>query len=649
MTLDRLGRQRLRAANQSKRGTNKASPTSLWHLQAAAGHGHEHVLLVHSSGLGELGLLGQDIIPPERLVTPHLQRRLQAPAPGAAYINSAPLPVSREASGGDHESPAVPLNRTPPTMIFSDLYKSPRSPLSKLRNSFPHAVPPPSDIDADLVSRDKAKQKEAVRKYLAEKVRNDWEFVWPPLTPSAPTNKPPDRDGAPPSNGTPASPQDVAENGNPDGASAPATGNDDAPRDPGEEADSESDAESVYSTISEDPVHFRPRAEWASDLSDDDDEPHVVPCPFRFANPEAVGKAVRTSIETKRTRRRRALREEATWNHGLACFEARRNAWTGARTVRVKPKPPAPVSPTSTRRIFWRHHRTESSASHTAGTFSGSPPAPTSPLRPTTTRNSQQTDTSSEPDSARSGGGVQSTAFRESTGPPSPYPVETLLPVPPPLLPPQNPMRASVTPSMYASLYDKVVVQSLQPSCPVNLSDMLRACVVGWKRDGEWPPKSSYPTPVHISAQATAAELLVIRQRKQHQQQQQQNAITRKQAPAPRGNTTAVPASRRLSLVGLLGGGGNKAASGEKPAQEEKEKSKEGKENQASHSHSHSDEGGGSSSKALFRRSLQKVFSLGQHQHHPQPGHGNTGGGVGANGDATSPLSPSTKEVNAAG
>lgn len=536
-------------------------------------------------------------------------------------------------------------------MIFSDLYKSPRSPLSKLRNSFPHAVPPPSDIDADLVSKDKAKQKEAVRKYLAEKVRSDWEFVWPPLaaSPSAPTNEPPDRDSAPSSNGTTTSAQDVAENGNPDGASAPVTGNDDAARDPGEEADSESDAESVYSTISEDPVHFRPRAEWASDLSDDDEEPHVVPCPFRFANPEAVGKAVRTSIETKRTRRRRALREEATWNQGLACFEARRDAWTGARIVRVKPKPPAPVSPTSTRRIFWRHHRTESSASHSAGT-SGSPPAPASPLRPTTTSNSQQTDTSSEPDSAKNGGGVQSTVSQESTGPPSPYPVETLLPVPPPLLPPQNPMRASVTPSMYASLYDKVVVQNLQPSCPVNLSDMLRACVVGWKRDGEWPPKPSYPTPVHISAQATAAELLVIRQRKQHQQQQQQNAVMRKQAPAPRGNATAVPASRRLSLVGLLGGGGgNKAASGEKPAQEEKEKNKEGKENQASHSHSHSDEGGGSSSKALFRRSLQKVFSLGQHQHHPQPGHGNTGGGVGANGDPTSPLSPSTKEVNAAG
>ena len=58
-------------------------------------------------------------------------------------------------------------------------------------------------------------------------------------------------------------------------------------------------------------------------------------------------------------------------------------------------------------------------------------------------------------------------------------------------------MRASISPSVFPALYDKLVVNGLTPSCPVNLSDMIRACVVGWKRDGEWPPRATMePAPV---------------------------------------------------------------------------------------------------------------------------------------------------------
>jgi hypothetical protein len=519
-------------------------------------------------------------------------------------------------------------------MIFSDLYKSPRTTFTKFRNSFPHGVQPPPDLDADLVSRDKAKNKEAVRKYLAEKVRNDWQFTWPPVvaSPSTPTE--------------PAAEEE-------------------APRDPGEEADSESDAESVYSTISEDPVHFRPRAEWTSDLSDSD-EPQPPASPFRFDSPDAVGAAVRDSVEMKRARRRRAVRDEMKWNPGLACFEARRNAWTGAKTVRVKPKPPSPVSPSSARRLFWRHHRTQSSVSHSSALPSGSPPTPTSPLQPTATRTS--TATGSESDSAAN---VQRTTSQDSTNPAAPavlYPVQTVLPIPPPLLPPQNPMRASVQPSMYGSLYDKVVVQSLQPSCPVNLSDMLRACVVGWKRDGEWPPRPTYPTPA-ASVQKANAEVLAMRQRKA-QQQRSKNANAAAGAGAANANAAAGNGGgggRRLSFVGFFHGGGGgghhktTAVATTTTTQEagikegNKDKEKDGKENghALGHSQSHSDEGAGSSGKALFRRSLQKVFSLGQH------GHGHGGGaaaananGTGAGGANSAPLSPtglSTKEVTAAG
>ncbi|KAJ3495518.1 hypothetical protein NLG97_g3335 [Lecanicillium saksenae] len=71
------------------------------------------------------------------------------------------------------------------------------------------------------------------------------------------------------------------------------------------------------------------------------------------------------------------------------------------------------------------------------------------------------------------------------------YPVETLLPLAQPILPPNNPLRASITPNVYIGLYDKVILHNLQPSCPINLADMLRSCVTGWKRDGEWPPRST--------------------------------------------------------------------------------------------------------------------------------------------------------------
>ncbi|KAK1830750.1 hypothetical protein QBC39DRAFT_409692 [Podospora conica] len=510
---------------------------------------------------------------PQALVHPHAQQPPQLPYPPASasptYIKPTP-PAPREAAGGDPgllvtpnslppPSPS-PLSPLSPNMIFSDLYRSPRSPFSKLRASHPPGSTLPQDIDADLVSKDKARQKEAVRKFLTERIRNDWDFVWPP----------PPHDPSTESTHAPLPAADVAAVANntepvvPGGLKCVPGAvlvDDDAPRDPGEEADSESDAESVYSTVSEDPARFRPRAEWTSD---DDEARAEAVSPFRFDNPDAVGAAVNTSVLERRTRRRRAVREEVSWNPGLACFEARRNAWTGARTARVKPKPPTPISPASPRRLsFWRsHHRSESASS----------PPPISPLSPTATNTTQRTSHSA--DSPRAPSHDESTIPKgpdadvhrapshasSSSAPSLLLAVETLIPIPPPLLPPQNPMRASVTPSIYPSLYDKIVVHSLQPSCPVNLADMIRACVVGWKRDGEWPPRSTVAPPP-----PPAAEL---------RRRQQQQAHARKASTA-----TNASGSRRLSLGFLAGGGSGEG----------------------------SDEGAG----RAIRRSLQRVFSLG--------------------------------------
>ncbi|KAJ4002937.1 hypothetical protein NW752_007908 [Fusarium irregulare] len=403
----------------------------------------------------------------------------------------SPTNVAKSASRAS-EAQARPSS----AMIFSDIYKSPRSPIAKLRHH-PVQLPTPlpdntpdwyNDEHADLLSKDKAKQKEAVRRYLDAKIKNDWDFSWP----SRVVDPPLAEGDVAVVDTAPESPDafetvtslDVTE---PVKAVQDETHEDDGYQvDDPESSDDEdnSDAESIYSTVSEDPVRFRTRLEWTSDLSDDDDESGPSRSPFRFDNPNNVGPTVQAAVQAKRAKRRRAVRQEMEWNEGLACFEARRNAWTGARTVRIRAKPVTPpaVSPLSPRRFFFRR------------SMSTSPPSSTiaSALPP------QVSDASDNSSLARSDElrNARSKDTTPSTPPDSRnYPVEVLLPLAPPLLPPNNPLRASITPSVYLSLYDKVIIHSLQPSCPINLSDMLRACVTGWKRDGEWPPRPTMPPP----------------------------------------------------------------------------------------------------------------------------------------------------------
>ncbi|CAM1509367.1 Fc.00g031060.m01.CDS01 [Cosmosporella sp. VM-42] len=376
-------------------------------------------------------------------------------------------------------------------MIFSDIYKSPRSPLAKLRHqsvSLPSPLPSSTpdwvaEEYADLLSKDKAKQKEAVKRYLDDKVKTDWEFQWPPRVVETSGNNgiekpPPAIDVVQPPAAETTEPTEPVQ--------------DELQEDPGYQVDDDSDAEenddddaqSTYSTVSEDPLHYKPRMEWASDLSDE--EPPPSRSPFRFDSPDTVGSAVQASVLVKRALRRREVRKEMEWNEGLACFEARRNAWTGARTVRVRTKPVSPpaLSPKSPRRFFFRR------------SMSGSPPNSTHSAQPT-----QGGDGSDGSSLAKSGDDKELRKQQTKDSMPSTplssqnYRVETLIPLAQPLLPPHNPLRASITPSVYLNLYEKVIIHNLTPSCPINLADMLRACVSGWKRDGEWPPRPTMAPP----------------------------------------------------------------------------------------------------------------------------------------------------------
>ena len=64
-------------------------------------------------------------------------------------------------------------------------------------------------------------------------------------------------------------------------------------------------------------------------------------------------------------------------------------------------------------------------------------------------------------------------------------------------------MRKGINERAYATIYDKVVLQSQTPLCPINLSVVTKSCVEGWKRDGEWPPKPGEMEAVIASVKKT--------------------------------------------------------------------------------------------------------------------------------------------------
>ena len=252
--------------------------------------------------------------------------------------------------------------------------------------------------EADLASEDRTKQKEAVKKFLAEVVKSDWEWEWPP--------------------------PDSTQDGTP---------------------------ETPHSEVG-DPVEleWKERDEWLSGGSDNEPDPATPgpkspmsatsqKSPFRFDNPDDVGDAIRKTGQERKRRLKKRLREDMDTNDGLRCFIERRDAWTGARHVPVPTR--APSTPK-------RQSQSSGDGSSTAVEF-------------------EDADESDE--------------FEDD---------DTEIPIAPPLIPPTNAMRKSIQPDAYNTIYDKVILQQLTPSCPMNLKDVTRSCVQGWKRDGEWPPKS---------------------------------------------------------------------------------------------------------------------------------------------------------------
>ncbi|MCJ1400853.1 hypothetical protein MMC11_004062 [Xylographa trunciseda] len=137
--------------------------------------------------------------------------------------------------------------------------------------------------------------------------------------------------------------------------------------------------------------------------------------------------SIASEVSVRKRKRRREFLEEMDWNEGLRIFATRRNDWTGGRI--------------------------SAEATQTAGVV----------------------DTETMAHQANPEGDA--------------VPVE-MVPLPPPLIPPSNLIRSSITPASYPAIYNKVIIEGVAPKIPINLADMTRAIVTGWKACGEWPPTS---------------------------------------------------------------------------------------------------------------------------------------------------------------
>lgn len=190
-----------------------------------------------------------------------------------------------------------------------------------------------------------------------------------------------------------------------------------------------------------------------SSLASTPQDPPNPPDPYRYNSPDSLHQPV---LSRKRKRKRR-LKEEMEWNDGLRTYVERRDAWAGARTRPDKtPQPPPPPPPPLPAPQAFESPYSQQAPLITNGMTAFSP--------------------------------------------------RTLVPVAPPILPPNHPIRATVQPATYPQIYSKIIIQGLAPTVPINLKDVVSSLVVGWKKDGEWPPRSDAEKA--SLAQATAAAAL---------------------------------------------------------------------------------------------------------------------------------------------
>jgi hypothetical protein len=213
------------------------------------------------------------------------------------------------------------------------------------------------------------------------------------------------------------------------------------------------DVPGVFSASDEevrDATDFRERYYGESDSGDSDDE-DAGPGPYKFDSPDSIGDTVAHTREARKTRRKERLEREMKENEGLRIWVERRNVWTGAASVKK----------------YGMNRQRQAYRSSSAAGYSSEEHAVT----PTGTGSEAHSISSTNPE-----------AF-------------DLVPVAPRLLA-TNPIRASISPKAYPDIFQKIVVSARTPSVPINLADMTKALVQGWKDSDEWPPKMGAADPL---------------------------------------------------------------------------------------------------------------------------------------------------------
>lgn len=243
----------------------------------------------------------------------------------------------------------------------------------------------------------------------------------------------------------------------------------------------------------------------------------------------------------RRRRRRRQMDEEMAWNEGLRMWMARRDAWSGARTrrqIRAKEEkaklegssnlgndqsvPDGVDSADGSNAGCPRTESQDSAEASEAANLANRTDASLSitekeKLEELHRRQDQEEEQSTPPDDEKRKESTETSITEPdqqvSTKAPSNSAIsaaiedsdeedeardseeeeeeldEPLIPVAPPFISSENPIRATINQAIYPSIYTKVVVQGMTPTVPVNLADLTRAMVQGWKADGQWPPK----------------------------------------------------------------------------------------------------------------------------------------------------------------
>jgi Protein of unknown function (DUF4050) len=179
-------------------------------------------------------------------------------------------------------------------------------------------------------------------------------------------------------------------------------------------------------------------------------------------------------LQARKRKRRKALEEEMTYNRGLCFFIRRRNAWTGA-VSHESIKTMAEVKDTFLPSVGGSSDTPESS--------SRSKPADSAelPSLPPDSDSAAAPDASASPDTES-----------EFSPPPNPETLtNVLIPLAPPIVPSSHPVRASILTRSDSELYEKIVRDTRTPAVPINLSQMMRVVVQGWKDEGNWPPRGT--------------------------------------------------------------------------------------------------------------------------------------------------------------